>query len=181
MEKRFQIIDEKTLECSVLVVLTPTETAIMESADLRKQIDAIAKDLHVRWAVETNGNITQACISKLFSPISTSNDAHQLEIIATNFMSAINKLTLPVFKEDCPTHEPANEEAEVLAEEIAFVKELKEDADTLRGALIIPRGIPTAFAVVADACHVASHACLIRMIDAYLEKYSYEPPKKVRG
>ena len=175
MEKRFQIIDEKTLECSVLVVLAPTETAIMESPDLRQQIDNIAKDLHVRWAVETNGNITQACISKLFSPIATSSDAHQLEVIATNFMSAINKLTLPAFDEAaCPTHEPANEDAEVLAEELEFMKELKDDIDNVRGAFVAPIGIPARFALAIDACHIISHPCLIRMIDAYLKEYNHE-------
>lgn len=175
MERRSQIIDEKTLECSILIVLTPTETAIMESPDLRQQIDSIAKDLHVRWAVETNGNITQACISKLFSPIVTSSDALQLEITATNFMSAINKLTLPAFKDakeepKCPCHE----DAEVLAEELKFMKELKDDIDNVRGAFVAPIGIPARFALAIDACHIISHQCLIRMIDAYLKEYDHE-------
>lgn len=175
MEKRFQIIDEKTLECSVLVVLTPTETAIMESADLRQQIDNIAKDLHVRWSIETNGNVTQACISKLFSPIATSSDAHQLEIRATNFMSAVDKLTLPAFNEaNCPTHEPANEEAEVLAKELEFVKSLKKDFGDMRGALIMPHGIPEPIAFLTDNYCTVSPTCLRRMIDAYLKEYDHE-------
>lgn len=171
MEKRFQIIDEKTLECSVLVVLTPTETAIMESADLRQQIDNIAKNLHVRWSIETNGNVTQACISKLFSPIATSSDAHQLEIITTNFMSAVNKLTLPVFDEPkCPCHE----DAEVLAEELAFVKALKEDSGDMRGALIMPHGVPEPLAFLTDNYWTVSPMCMLRMIDAYLKEYDHE-------
>lgn len=172
MEKRFQILDEKTLEVTVLVVLTDVEIALMESPDLRKQIDTIAKDLHVRWAVESNGNVTQACISKLFSPIATSADAHQLEIKATNFMSAVNKLTLPVFDPDecCPSHE----EAEVLAEELEFVKKLKGDEDNIRAAIVIPCGMPPELAAITGIHHTVSHACMIRMINAYLKEYDHE-------
>lgn len=174
MEKRFQIIDEKTLECSVLVVLTPTETAIMESSDLRQQIDSIAKDLHVCWSIETNGNITQACISKLFSPIATSSDAHQLEIIATNFMSAINKLTLPAFDEPkCPCHE----DAEVIAERLAFCKEVRADMDDVEnihviGAKLIA-GNEDIRPFVTDVGRIGA-TLLKELLDLYIEKYDHE-------
>ena len=175
MEKRFQIIDEKTLECSVLVVLTPTETAIMESADLRQQIDNIAKDLHVRWSIETNGNVTQACISKLFSPIATSSDAHQLEIKATNFMSAVDKLTLPVFDEvDCPTHEPANEEAEVIAERLEFCKKVRKDMDDIKNVHIAAAGLIVAYGnnvfPFIDGGRIGT-PLLKELLDLYIEKY----------
>ena len=174
MEKRFQIIDEKTLECSVLVVLTPTETAIMESADLRQQIDNIAKDLHVRWSIETNGNVTQACISKLFSPIATSSDAHQLEIKATNFMSAVDKLTLPVFDEPkCPCHE----DAEVLAEKLNFCKKVREDMDDVENVHIVAAKL-----MVACGDEVIPFVyggrigmpLLKELLDLYIEKYDHE-------
>ena len=175
MEKRFQILDEKTMECTVLVVLTGSEMDILECPDLRSQIDNIAKDLHVRWAVETNGNVTHAAISKVLGPIGTSQEAHALEIKATNFMSAVDKLTLPVFDEvDCPTHEQANEEAEVLAEELAFVKGLKEDSGDMRGASIMPHGVPEPLAFLTDNYWTVSPACLRRMINAYLKEYDHE-------
>ena len=178
MEKRFQIIDEKTLECSVLVVLTPTETAIMESADLRQQIDNIAKDLHVRWSIETNGNVTQACISKLFSPIATSSDAHQLEIKATNFMSAVDKLTLPVFDvKDCPTHEPANEDAEVIAERLEFCKEVRKDMDDMENIHVIGAKLVAGHKDCEGLIVVAGRigaALLKELLDVYIEKYDHE-------
>lgn len=174
MEKRFQILDEKTMECTVLVVLTDSEVDILECPDLRSQIDNIAKDLHVRWAIEINGNVTHAAISKVLGPVGTSAEAHALEIKATNFMSAVDKLTLPVFENDCPTHEPANEEAEVMAEELDFVKSLKEDSDSVRGAFIAPMDMPLSLAVLLDAAWIISHETLMRMIDAYLEKYEHE-------
>ena len=174
MEKRFQIIDEKTLECSVLVVLTPTETAIMESADLRQQIDNIAKDLHVRWSIETNGNVTQACISKLFSPIATSSDAHQLEIKATNFMSAVDKLTLPVFDEPkCPCHE----DAEVIAERLEFCKEVRKDMDDMENIYVIGTklvaGHKDCEGLIVGAGRIGP-ALLKELLDVYIEKYDHE-------
>ena len=174
MEKRFQIIDEKTLECSVLVVLTPTETAIMESADLRQQIDNIAKDLHVRWSIETNGNVTQACISKLFSPIATSSDAHQLEIITTNFMSAVDKLTLPVFDEPkCPCHE----DAEVIAERLEFCKKVRDDMDDVENIHVVGARLVTAHGdhvcPFIHAGHIGT-SLLKELLDLYIEKYDHE-------
>lgn len=175
MEKRFQILDEKTMECTVLVVLTNSEVDILECPDLRSQIDNIAKDLHVRWAIEINGNVTHAAISKVLGPIGTSQEAHALEIKATNFMSAVDKLTLPVFdKEDCPTHEPANEDAEVLAKELEFVKGIKEDLGDSRGAVIAPIGIPLGIAYALNGCSIIGHDCLARMIDAYIKEYDHE-------
>ena len=175
MEKRFQILDEKTMECTVLVVLTDSEVDILECPDLRSQIDNIAKELHVRWAIEINGNVTHAAISKVLGPIGTSHEAHALEIKATNFMSAVDKLTLPAFNEaNCPTHEPANEEAEVLAKELEFVKSLKEGFGDMRGALIMPHRVPEPIAFLTDNYCTVSPTCLRRMIDAYLKEYDHE-------
>lgn len=152
----------------------------LESEEYQDIIANIAKDLGIHtWEVHESEqpDAFDLEITRFFDQEFGSNEKKELNRILDDFVSAVGNAILPVFdkkEQDCPTHEPANEEAEVLAEELDFVKSLKEDADTLRGALIIPCGIPTAFAVVADACHVASHACLIRMIDAYLEKYDHE-------
>lgn len=177
MDKRFQILDEKTMECTVLVVLTTTEIAILESADLRAQVDQIAKNLHVRWAVETNGNVTHAAISKILGPIGTSQEAHALEIKATNFMSAINELTLPVFEHNCPTHEPANEDAEVIAERLAFCKEIRADMDNVENIHVIGAkligGHENIKPFVADAGRIGA-TLLKELLDLYIEKYDHE-------
>lgn len=178
MDKRFQILDEKTMECTVLVVLTTTEAAILESTDLRAQIDQIAKNLHVRWAVETNGNVNHAAISKILGPIGTSQEAHALEIKATNFMSAINELTLPAFDEAaCPTHEPANEDAEVIAERLAFCKEIRADMDDVENIHVIGAkligGHEDIRPFVADAGRIGA-TLLKELLDLYIEKYDHE-------
>lgn len=178
MEKRFQILDEKTMECTVLVVLTDSEVDILECPDLRSQIDNIAKDLHVRWAIETNGNVTHAAISKVLGPIGTSQEAHALEIKATNFMSAVDKLTLPAFNEaNCPTHEPANEDAEVIAERLAFCKEVRKDMDDTENIHIIGAklvaGHKDCESLIVCAGRIGT-ALLKELLDVYIEKYDHE-------
>ena len=178
MEKRFQILDEKTMECTVLVVLTDSEVDILECPDLRSQIDNIAKELHVRWAIEINGNVTHAAISKVLGPIGTSHEAHALEIKATNFMSAVDKLTLPAFNEaNCPTHEPANEDAEVIAERLAFCKEVRADMDDVENIHVIGAnligGHEDIRPFVADAGRIGA-TLLKELLDLYIEKYDHE-------
>lgn len=170
MERTFVVIDEKTLECAVPVELNNTQEAIMECEELRDQIDQIAKNLHVCWDVKKLDNKSYAIISKVIDVVSLDKSAHEVEIKAVNFMSAIGELTLPSFEQDCPTHEPA----EVLAKELEFVKSLKEDSGDMRGALIMPHGVPEPIAFLTDNYWTVSPTCLRRMIDAYLKEYDHE-------
>lgn len=174
MERTFVVIDEKTLECAVPVELNNTQEAILECKELREQIDQIAKNLQVCWDVKKYNNKSWAIVSKVIEVTSLDKQAHEVEMKAVNFMSAIGELTLPSFEQDCPTHEPANEEAEVIAEEIAFVKNIKEDLSNIRGALIMPSGIPEELVMLIGDYHTMSPTCLRRMIDAYLKEYDHE-------
>ena len=79
---------------SALVVLTPTEQEKLECKDLEKAINDIANDLHVKWAVEINGNVATATISKQFGPVVGESQAHEVEIAATNFMRGIEHLVV---------------------------------------------------------------------------------------
>lgn len=85
---------------SALVVLTPTEQEKLECKDLEKAINNIADDLHVKWAVEINGNIATATISKQFGPVVGESQAHEVEIAATNFMRGIEHLVVPCATKD---------------------------------------------------------------------------------
>ena len=80
---------------SALVVLTDSEREKLESKDLEKTIANIAKELHVDWAIEVGGNVYIATISKQFGPVVGSTQEHEVELLATNFMSAISELELP--------------------------------------------------------------------------------------
>ena len=63
--------------------------------ELRKSIDNLAKDLHVNWSIESNGNVHIICIERTTTDPIDDAKYHDLEIAATNFMSAIDKLELP--------------------------------------------------------------------------------------
>lgn len=80
---------------SALVVLTPTEQEKLECKDLEKAINNIANDLHVKWAVEINGNVATATISKQFGPVVGESQAHDVEIAASNFMRGLEQLNVP--------------------------------------------------------------------------------------
>jgi ribosomal protein L7/L12 len=95
---------------SALVVLTPTEQEKLECKDLEKAINNIANDLHVKWAVEVNGNIATATISKQFGPVVGESQAHEVEIVAANFMRGIEHLVVPCDKKQLDT--PKNDEEE---------------------------------------------------------------------
>lgn len=177
MERTFVVIDEKTLECAVPVELNNTQEAILECKELREQIDQIAKNLQVCWDVKKYNNKSWAIVSKVIDVVNLDKQAHDVEMKAISFMNAISELTLPAFDTDkkelekeCPCHE----EAEEMAEELDFVKSLKEDSDSIRGAFIAPMDMPLSLAVLLDAAWIISHETLMRMINAYLEKYEHE-------
>lgn len=93
MEKRFQMSAEGII-ISTLVVLTPSEQEKLECKDLEKAITRIAKDLKVDWAIETSGNIFTVTISKTYGPVVGEAQAHEVEMAASSFMSAVEKLQI---------------------------------------------------------------------------------------
>lgn len=93
MEKRFQMSSEGII-ISALVVLTPSEQEKLEYKDLEKAITRIAKDFKVDWAIETSGNISTATISRVYGPVVGDAQAHEVEMAASSFMSAIEKLQI---------------------------------------------------------------------------------------
>lgn len=121
MEKRFQTVAEGII-ISALVVLTPSEQEKLECKDLEKAINNIANDLHVKWAVEVNGNVTTATISKQFGPVVGESQAHEVEIAATNFMRGIEHLVVP-----CATKEVI-EDVDDNEDEVVIVFAVDENA-----------------------------------------------------
>ena len=116
MEKRHQMRAEG-ISISAIVVLTPSEQEILECKDLEKNINNIATDLHVAWAVEINGNIATATVSKQFGPVVGDEQSHEVEIAATNFMGEIRKLHV-----SCDAKKVNESDESELKEELAFAK-----------------------------------------------------------
>ena len=178
MDRKFIVIDEKSLECSVPVELNATQEAILECKELRDQIDQIAKNLQVCWDVKKIDNEMCAVISKVIEVSNLDENANKVETKAINFMSAIEELTLPAFDEAaCPTHEPANEDAEVIAERLAFCKEIRADMDDVENIHVIGAkligGHEDIKPFVADAGRIGA-TLLKELLDVYIEKYDHE-------
>jgi hypothetical protein len=174
MNRKFIIIDEKSLECSVPVELNATQEAILECKELRDQIDQIAKNLQVCWDVKKIDNEMCAVISKVIEVSNLDENANKVETKAINFMSAIEELTLPAFDEPkCPCHE----DAEVIAERLAFCKEVRADMDDVEnihviGAKLIA-GNEDIRPFVTDAGRIGA-TLLKELLDLYIEKYDHE-------
>ena len=128
MEKRYQAIDGM-ISVTVLIVLTGSQLAKLESPDYRKQIESLAKDLNLEWAVEQNGNVSQAAISKLCGPVVSSRLSHELEMKAIAFMNKVDEIVLPL---STPNEEEYNEEHQ--KEDLAVIKKLWEDLNLPKDA-----------------------------------------------
>lgn len=165
MEKRYQSIDGM-ISVTVLIVLSESQVLKMESKDYREAIDNIAKDLNLEWAIETNGNVSQAAISRLCGPVVGSNTSHEIEMNAIAFMNAVDKLTLPSLQ-------PENKDEE----ETKFVKHLfhdlnssKEEPDHIVGALVIDT-TTNMFCPEITGWSKIGHKLLKEFCELYIEKH----------
>lgn len=138
MEKRFQSIDGM-VNVTILIVLTGSQLQKLENKDLRSRIDGLAGNFHLDWAVETNGNVHIAALSRMCGPVVGSEETHQIEIDATNFMSGIDKMELPLIEFD-----KAEEDDMQAMKPLEFVKKLLSDMNLpsdndrhVRGAMIV--------------------------------------------
>ena len=162
------------ISISAIVVLTPSEQEILECKDLEKSINNIATDLHVAWAVEMNGNVATATVSKQYGPVVGDEQSHEVEIAATNFMSGIRKLEVHHYK-NAPDEPDDNS---VIEEELAFARIIldstwdeTEEKMGIKGAKIIAecKSLP-----ICIPCGQISKAMLHRMFESYIKVYGHE-------
>lgn len=173
MERKFIVIDEKSLECSVPVELNATQEAILECKELRDQIDQIAKKLQVCWDVKKIDNEMCAVISKVIEVSNLDKNAHDVEMKLINFMHAISELTLPAFEDK----KELDEDAEVIAERLAFCKEVRKDMDDMENFHVIGAALVAGHKDCPDIVYKAGKigtALLKELLDAYIEKYDHE-------
>jgi len=126
MKKRITIVskgNKKALCYTALIVLTDSQAQKLASESLLKQIDNVAIDLAVEWAVEVSGNYEILAISRTtFSPIEEEM-LKDIEKTAHEFLANVDKLELQKPEPECPSHS-VDEEKE---HELEFVKELLHD------------------------------------------------------
>lgn len=146
MKKRICIVskgNKKALCYTALIVLTDSQAQKLANESLLKQIDNVAIDLAVEWAVEVSGNYEVLAISRTtFSPIEEEM-LKDIEKTAHEFLANVDKMELPKPEPECPAHSVDSEEEQKLE----FVKELlhdinlpDEDEEHVIGAQILKYG-----------------------------------------
>lgn len=169
MNKRYQVIDGQ-ISVAILVVLSQSELSKLESPDYYPQIDNLAKDLNLEWAVETNGNIAIAALSRLCGSIVEKEVSHDIEMKAIAFMNTVDKMTLPTIVV----------EKEQDAKTLEFVKKLlndimlpSDDNCHVRGALIMDTTTHPMLAEPICWGHL-SHDTLKEMCELYIKAHDHE-------
>lgn len=166
---------KKQMCCAELIVLSESQYEKLTDDYFAKQIDAIAKDLHVDWAIDVTSNANVLNITRTTANVIDDAFYHDLEIASTNFMSAIDKLEYkkPIDEAECPSHEEVNEEKE---KTIDFVKELlhdinlpDEDENSVIGGQILRYG-PENFPFPLPWGKISSEL-LKEMCELYLAKH----------
>jgi hypothetical protein len=181
MKKRITIVskgNKKALCYTALIVLTDSQAQKLASESLLKQIDNVAIDLAVEWAVEVSGNYEILAISRTtFSPIEEEM-LKDIEKTAHEFLANVDKMELPKPEPECPSHESDNEEEKAQdAETLEFVKKLlndinlpHEDDRHVCGALIIDTTTHSVF--VEPTCWgKMNHDLLKEMCELYIKAH----------
>lgn len=149
---------KKTMSYAELIVLSDSQRKkltlyamgkrLAGLEELRKNIDNLAKDLHINWSIENNGNAL-ICIERTTTDPIDDAKYHDLEMAAANFMSGIDKLELPKEEPECPSHESEDEEEmtdKQFVEKLLHDLELpKENAHHVIGAQVLcigPKSLP---------------------------------------
>lgn len=168
------------ISVSAIVVLTPSEQEILECKDLEKSINNVATALHVAWAVEINGNIATATISKQFGPVVGDEQSHEVEIAATNFMSGIRKLRVSCDKKVLDKTDESEEEGESLDKQVEFAKELLSEnwEETERkfgiaGACIMGYSKELPHGIYLPVGQISKKALKL-MLETFVKEYGHE-------
>lgn len=138
MEQKFSLVEiedgVKAIKCSIVTVLTDSETKKFADKKLRNRIVALAKDCHLEWSIECD-NITVLLTSRT-NMVFDHQDIHDLEMATQTFLDAINKMEI----ED----EKVQNKEEEKDEDVEFVKEVLkdiEDGDCVALALVAEIGL----------------------------------------
>lgn len=168
--KRIQMVkvgNTKKLCLIELIVLTKVMSDKFNCEGLLQKIDKVAKDLHVEWAIELNGQKEVLAVSRVSDEDTVNEEIlHKLEADALTFFSIVQDMEMP--EPECPSHE--NEEPD--EEELEFVRSISKDREKIAGASCPYIG-QRRLDVMLDNVTLIGHDTLIRMIDAYLKVYDH--------
>ena len=166
----------KNALCEAVVVLTESQLEKLENSELLPRIEEVAKDLHVDFSVEKNGNVALCVIGTTQKWPVDSTDMHNAQINAINFMSAIDDLKI---ENDEDALAPENQE---LSKQKEFVQKLlrdlnlpKDDGDHVMGAIVVDVDAAK-FGIMLPGMgwgHIGA-VLLKEMCELYLEKHAQD-------
>jgi len=135
MEQKFSLVEVengvKAIKCSIVTVLTDSETKRFANKKLRNRIVALAKDCHLTWSIECDN--TTVLLTSRTNMVFDHQDIHDLEMATQTFLDAINKMEL----ED----EKVQDEERERNKDVEFVKEVLQELEN---------GDCVAFAMLAE-------------------------------
>lgn len=158
---------KKQMCVAELIVLSESQYEKLMDKRLAKQVDSIAKDLHVDWAIEETGNANILGISRTTADVVDDAFYHDLEIASINFMKDVDKLQLST-EAECPSHEDATKNQE----NVEFVKALlKEVVPNKNMRVIVAEIVPSFIPGTCIRKATISTDLLREMCKIYLESY----------
>lgn len=162
----------KSALCEAVVVLTESQLEKLENSELLPRIEAAAKDLHVDFSVEKNGNVALCIVGTTQKWPVDSTDMHNAEINATNFMSFVDDLEVEEDLKDCDGRISDKDFVKKLWEDINLPI---EDKRHVFGALIVDGDcVNTPIIPVGMEWGRMGHNLLREMCELYLKAHEQD-------
>lgn len=152
-----------------LTVLTDSQFEKLESPDFRGEIEKLAKRIEVKWAVEVTDNCKILSLTREFSGVVDDATFTNLEIASANFLSAVDKLTLPSLESEEKNEEEENETTLVL-QLLDDINAPKGNAQHVVGAMVIDESTHP-FCIRYTKWGSISPSLLKKFCELYLKKY----------
>ena len=170
MEKRIQSIDS-VIVVSIIIPIGSVTREKFECDDLENRISNVCKDLNVDWAIEVETDVAAVSVSRTFGPVIGDGDIHKLEIDATNFMGAIEKMQIPEKKKPLPARDHTCEKNyEFIKMLVGTWEETEERAPTTGFAVLA--GVDVFGHKVEMPCAHISEALAKELCMSYLKVHS---------
>ena len=117
---------KKQICCETTIELNDEQSEKLTDDNLAKRVDSIIKELHIDWAINVQSGKNILSVTRTTTGPIDDEYRHNLEIAATNFMSAVENLQCekPADEAECPSHEEENDKEE---KRIQFVKHILQD------------------------------------------------------
>lgn len=165
MEKRFNL-NNGTIECSIVIELTDSQTKKLSNKDLKERIHNAAKDFGLDWIIEKAGNKT-SLLCQRYNDSWNSESIHELEMDA---------IRLATFIDELEGAEPAEAKPACDREdkELKFAKELADYFDSEDSSLVSLAIMEAISPNIAIPTGQIAKELAVEMIRCYIKVHDHE-------